>query len=203
MSLIDVLERSQELGFLGPNPVEAHVAHALGFAGLVEKPPARFLDLGSGGGVPGLVLAVEAWPSATGVLLDAGERRVAFLEEAVEGLGLTSRLTVVRSRAETAGRDEALRGSVDVVVARSFAAPPVTAECAAPFLRAGGTLVVSEPPAELGRGDRWPAPGLALVGLEPVAAVAEPHAFRSFRQEIPCSERYPRREGIPSKRPLW
>lgn len=203
MSLIDVLERSQELGFLGPNPVEAHVAHALGFAGLVEKPPARFLDLGSGGGVPGLVLAVEAWPSATGVLLDAGERRVAFLEEAVEGLGLASRLTVVRSRAETAGRDEALRGSVDVVVARSFAAPPVTAECAAPFLRAGGTLVVSEPPAELGRGDRWPGPGLALVGLEPVAAVAEPHAFRSFRQETPCSERYPRREGIPSKRPLW
>jgi 16S rRNA (guanine527-N7)-methyltransferase len=201
--LIDVLLRSQEIGLLGPGPVEGQVDHARAFAGLVPSPPDRFLDLGSGGGIPGLVLAVEVWPAASAVLLDSGERRAAFLEEAVEELGLAPRVTVVRARAELAGREESLRSRMDVVVARSFAIPPATAESAAPFLRKGGIFVVSEPPASESRGDRWPAAGMAEVGLEPAGSSTEPYSFRSFRQVTLCPARYPRREGIPTKRPLW
>ena len=79
--LRDVLEESRRLGLLGPGSVEAQIEHARSFAAAVPEIPARFLDLGSGGGLPGLVLA-RAWPDAVGLLLDAGARRVAFLESA-------------------------------------------------------------------------------------------------------------------------
>jgi 16S rRNA (guanine527-N7)-methyltransferase len=144
-AVVPVLERGQALGLLGPAPVRQHVDHSVGFTAGVDQPPERFLDLGSGGGVPGLVLALT-WPGAQAVLLDAGERRCAFLRQAVDDLALGPRVTVVRERAELAGRDRRWRATFDLVVARSFGRPAVTAECGAPFLRVGGRLVVSEPP---------------------------------------------------------
>ncbi|HET6966289.1 MAG TPA: hypothetical protein VFH58_16050, partial [Acidimicrobiales bacterium] len=105
------------------------------------------------------------------------------------------------SRAEEAGRRPDLRGTFDVVVARSFGGPAVTAECGAPFLVAGGRLVVAEPPG--GSADRWPAEGLEVLGLRPVEAMTEPSAFQVLLQQEPCPERFPRRTGIPAKRPLF
>lgn len=200
-----VLERSRSLGFLGPGSLRVQVEHAVGFAAGHGPAPGRFLDLGSGGGVPGLVLA-GLWPDAEAVLLDAGERRCAFLAEAVDELGLAGRVRVVRARAENAGRWSDLRGTMDVVTARGFGPPPVTAECGAPFLRVGGRLVVSEPPD----GDepepppsRWPAEGLARVGLASDQAWSEPYRYRSFVAVAACPDRYPRRVGAPGKRPLF
>jgi len=258
-----VLERSQQLGFLGPGPVSGHIRHAVGFAGGLDAPAHRLLDLGSGGGVPGLVLATVAWPESTTVLLDSGLRRCVFLEEAVEELGLHERVSVRRDRAEIAGRDLELRGTFDVVVSRSFGSPAVTAECAAPFLCEGGVLVVSEPPPasvpaavpwsasasgpdagdeapepgveeapepgvgeapepvtprEVGvelagddqaeetaprRGERWPDAGLAVLGLERGAAWASPFHYQALVQRRLCPGRFPRRVGIPAKRPLF
>jgi len=198
-----VLERSRELGFLGPGPVAGHVAHARGFAGGVDAPPERLLDLGSGGGVPGLVLA-SLWPGADVTLLDSGERRCAFLTDAVHELGWSARARVVRARAEEAGRVTALRGTFDLVVARGFGPPAATAECGAPFLRVGGRLVVSEPPAGTGpESQRWPESGIAALGLAPLREWREPFHFQAFVLERPCPERYPRRVGVPAKRPLF
>jgi len=195
-----VLARARRLGVLGPGPVEDHLRHAEAYATAVEA-PSRALDLGSGAGLPGLVLAVGPWASTQWVLLDASERRCALLVEAVAALDLTERVVVHRGRAEDAGRDGALRGRFDVVVARGFAAPPVTAECAAPLLAVGGHLVVSDPPDP--GPDRWPAASLATVGLEPDGEVSGPVHLRRLRQAHPCPDRYPRRPGIPAKRPLW
>lgn len=193
-----VLERARDRGLLGPGPVEAHLANAAAFARACPTPPARALDLGSGGGVPGLVLATT-WPASTWVLLDAMVRRCAFLREAVADLELTGRVAVCEDRAERAGRDEAHRGAFDLVTARSFARPAVTAECAAPFLRVGGTLLVSEPPDAP---DRWD--GVAELGMEAGGLVVEAGAhIRVLAQRAPCSLRYPRRVGVPDKRPLW
>jgi 16S rRNA (guanine527-N7)-methyltransferase len=200
--LIAELERSQRLGFLGPGPVATHVAHAEGFAAGLERPPERFLDMGSGGGVPGLVLALT-WPDADAVLLDAGERRCAFLREAVGRLGLAGRVEVVRQRAEEAGRIPSRRAAFDLVVARSFGPPGVTAECSAPFLRVGGLLVVSEPPTGPEDAERWPAAGLALLGLAPGTVWRTTYGYRSLVQREPCPERYPRRVGRVAKRPLF
>lgn len=192
---------AQQQGFVGPGSIDHAVEHARGFADRASTPPARFLDLGSGGGLPGLVLA-DLWPNASAALLDANQRRCAFLSEAVETLGLTDRVSVVEARAEDAGRDPALRGAHDLVVARSFARPAVTAECAAPFLSPGGCLVVSEPPDAP---DRWPEPGLSLVGLQPEDewSTSLPAHYRAFVQTTPCPDRYPRRVGVPAKRPLF
>src|SRR6266508_923171 len=81
-----------------------------------------------------------------GVPLDAHRRAQAFLEEAIDRLGLAGRLRAVAGRAEELARDPELRSASDLVVARAFGPPPATAECGAGFLREGGRLVVSEPP---------------------------------------------------------
>jgi 16S rRNA (guanine527-N7)-methyltransferase len=161
--------------------------------------PSSALDLGSGGGLPGLPLAL-AWPSSRWVLLDGRVVRAEFLERAVERLGLADRVTVVGDRAEVAGRGE-WRGSFAAAFARSFGGPAVTAECAAPFLRVGGHLVVAEPPG--GEPARWPVEGLDLLGLEPGRTVTGPTAVQLLVQVRPCPDRYPRRVGIPAKRPLF
>ncbi len=200
--LVEVLEASRDRGFLGPGDIEEHLAHAQAFAACVPVPEGRCIDLGSGGGVPGLVLAVLAWPEVEFVLLDGSQTRATFLEEAVDQLGLAPRVSVCAARAEEAGRMAAMRSTAEVVVSRSFGPPAVVAECAAPLLAAGGTLVVSEPPGG-GPTGRWPADGLALVGLEITARPTGPPAFLVARQAAACPDRYPRRVGIPAKRPLF
>ena len=207
--LLPVLERARLLGFLGPGPVEPHVDHARAYLPLLELgEPAtgRVLDLGSGGGVPGLVLA-SLLPRTTWVLLDSMVRRTAFLEEAVEALDLGARVEVVTARAEEVGRDPLHRGAYRAVVARSFAAPPVLAECAAPLLQHDGTVTVSDPPAEQGarapRPDRWPAARLALLGLVLDRWQPGPPALVRLRRTGRCPRTYPRATGVPTKAPLW
>lgn len=197
-----VLEEARALGFLGPGPVAGHIEHAAGFLRAVgEPPPFRVIDLGSGGGLPGLVVA-QAWPEARVVLLDSNERRAAFLARAVSELGLDLRVAVAHRRAEEAGRDPAWRGRADLVVARSFGPPAVTAECAAPLLAVGGRLVVSEPPD--GTPDRWPEESLTRLGLLPIGRLEQAFSrFQILRQETPCPETFPRRVGMPAKRPVF
>jgi len=200
-ALVAVLERSRDLGFLGPGPVERHVEHAAAFAAAVVAPPVRALDLGAGGGVPGLVLA-RRWPDSGWTLLDAQARRCTFLVDAVAELGLDDRVEVVHGRAEVAGREVGRRAAYDLVVARSFAAPAVTAECGAAFLQVGGTLVVAEPPDA--DPARWPADGLAGFGLEDDGVVRQAGAsVRRLTLVRPLDERFPRRDGMPAKRPLF
>lgn len=212
------------------------MAHAAGFAAAVEQlllddglssRPESFVDLGSGAGIPGLVLAAR-WREAPALLLDASESRTERLHALLDTLGWADRVQVVRARAEVVGRDPELRGRFALAVARGFGAPPVTAECAAPFLRPGGILVVSEPPFEPPAGtpsapeadegstepapswgpgawdmSRWPTEGLAQLGLEPVRWHHRRFGYQLLRQVSGCPDRFPRREGVPGKRPLW
>ena len=197
-----MLEEARALGFLGPGPVVGHIEHAAGFIQAVGEPhPTRVVDLGSGGGVPGLVVA-GAWPGARVFLLDSSERRALFLAQAVAALGLSARVVVGHARAEDAGRDPAWRAQADVVLARSFGPPGVTAECAAPLLAVQGRLVVSEPPD--GDGERWPAARLAELGLRPAGRFEQSFSrFQVLRQDRLCPPAFPRRVGVPAKRPLF
>ena len=200
LDLRAVLIESQQLGFLGPGPVDAHVQHAAGFVAVVGHPP-EILDLGSGGGLPGLVLA-RALPGTKVVLLDAMERRCRFLERAVDQLDLGDRVAVECGRAEELARRTDLRGRFAAVVTRSFGAPAVTAECAAGFLRSpGGRLLVSEPPDDE---QRWPEEGLSALSLR----LAERRSGDGWTVQVlelvgELDERYPRRTGVPAKRPLF
>jgi 16S rRNA (guanine527-N7)-methyltransferase len=184
------LTEARRLGFLGPGSIDAVIQHALGFLPPLAS-ARRVLDLGSGGGVPGLVIAAAR--ADVGVtLLDAAGRRTDWLRRAVSRLGWTDRVLVVTARAEELAHEPEWRTSQDAVVARSFAAPLVTAECAAGFLRLGGVVVVSEPPD--GSGRRWPAERLTELGLRRVSDDAA--AFAVLEQVAPCPDEVPRRRVV-------
>jgi 16S rRNA (guanine527-N7)-methyltransferase len=180
---------------LGPGPVAEHIEHARGLAASVGPFEGRFLDLGSGGGIPGLVLAV-AWPAARASLLDARARACAALEAARADLGLETRIEVVCGRAEALARDADHRERYDLVVARGFGPPAVTAECAVGFLTPGGRLLVTEPPDP--DPGRWPATGLARLGLGP--ARPGPGHVEIRRTGAPIDD-WPRPR--PARTPLW
>ena len=198
--LLRVLERSKELGFLGPGRVEPHLDHARAY-GAELADGSTVLDLGSGGGVPGLVLACDL-RSVEFVLLDAMEKRCRFLEWAGSELELRN-VRVVCGRAEELAHRPDLRGQFDAVVARSFAAPPVLAECAAGFLRVGGRLIVSEPPEDRAS-HRWPADPLNELGMRSTGARSGAAATLQVLEQVrSCPDRFPRRVGVPAKRPLF
>jgi 16S rRNA (guanine527-N7)-methyltransferase len=194
--LVAQLGRAQALGFLGPGPVREHLDHAQGFLEALVEVSGLVVDLGSGGGVPGLVIGM-ARPDLSLVLVDAMAKRCRFLEGAVRALDLQA--TVVEGRAEVLGRGPR-RGAADAVVARSFGPPATTAECAAPLLVVGGRLIVSEPPDAT---DRWSPDGLAMLGLALGARRTRAPVIQTLHQVAPCPDRFPRRDGVPAKRPLF
>jgi 16S rRNA (guanine527-N7)-methyltransferase len=200
--LLGVLASAESRGAIGPAPLADHVAHALGFLAAWPKleRASAILDLGSGGGLPGLVLAARL-PGVQFCLLDGRVERAHFLETAVRKLGWTDRVRVVAERAETAAHRPELRGAFSAVVARGFGHPAATVECGAGFLGAAGVLVVSGPPG--GGAERWPAGPLGMLGLELAKVVASPRSFAILRSVTPCPEGFPRRVGAPEHRPLF
>jgi 16S rRNA (guanine527-N7)-methyltransferase len=130
-------------------------------------------------------------------------RRTSFLEEALRWQDAPSHATVVTARAEDAARDPELAESFDLVVVRSFGPPAVVAECAARFLVVGGLLVVSEPPSSPEGDERWPVAGLAQLGLEGLGVQRFGSAFQVIKKVEPTSDLFPRRSGVPLKRPLF
>jgi 16S rRNA (guanine527-N7)-methyltransferase len=200
--LAALIDEAQRRGFVGPGPASRQIDHAVDLAALLGPGAPRILDLGSGGGLPGLVL-LDAFPDSEVVLLDAHQRRCAFLREAIVVLGVESRCSVVEGRAESLAHEPGLRGGFDLVVARAFGPPATTAECAVGFLSVGASLVVSEPPDEAIT-TRWPDDGLALLGLAPADRLHHGMATAAkMTLEVPVLKRWPRRVGVPSKRPLW
>jgi 16S rRNA (guanine527-N7)-methyltransferase len=205
-ALDEVLRSAQDLGLVGPGTIGPRRRHASRLAEIaldgLGHGPVRALDLGSGGGLPGLVLAEERRGTELRLtLLDSRSRSADFLRQAVHRLGL-SEVTVVEDRAESAARRPEHREHYDVVLSRGFGPPAATAECAVAFLRPAGRLVVSEPPAP--DPTRWNAEGLARLGLTPPELItrAETHAAVLHRT-APLSDQWPRRSGVPTKRPLW
>lgn len=193
------------MGAIGPAPIEQHIAHAHGFADLIagcDPNPTSILDLGSGGGIPGLVLA-ERFPSAVVTLLDGRAGRIVLLEEIADELDWGYRLQIAGDRAERFGQDQGSREAYQFVVARGFARPAVTAECAAPLLAPGGVLLVSEPPDDGARASRWDLDQLTMLGVALEAVVARTFHYVLLRRIGPCPAQYPRRVGIPEKRPLF
>lgn len=162
---------------------------------------ARIADLGSGAGLPGLVLAI-ARPEAQVVLVESVGKKCAWLERTVSDLGLEN-VRVACARAEELDEEP-----FDVVTARALASLSVLCEYAAPLLREGGSLVAWKGAVDA----REDADGLhaaQVLGLvrDEVRAV-EPYpgsqrrTLHVFRKVSPTPEGYPRRPGMAAKRPL-
>lgn len=202
--LSSALEESRALGFLGPGPIETHIEHAKRYAEVWSRyrqgTPRRVLDLGSGGGVPGLVL-FDIWGTEM-VLLDSMEKRCRFLRNVIAGDSVPRGMSVVEGRAEELAREANLAESCDVVVARSFGPPAATAECAVRFLVEGGLLIVSEPPA-VPQATRWPRAGLGQLGLKRITPDDSEGGYVVMEKIRPTPAEFPRRTGTPGKKPLF
>jgi 16S rRNA (guanine527-N7)-methyltransferase len=157
--LLETLRMAQRFGVLGSRPVDEAVEHARAFVGALEPVRGRVVDLGSGGGLPGLVVAVDR-PDLEVVLIDRRQKRTDLLERAVVRLGLEDRVRVV---CDDARRLPTLFPvGFDGVTARGFGPPAVTLSTASGCLAEGGRIVVSEPPY----GERWSPDMLRELGLE-------------------------------------
>jgi len=168
-SLEAVLADAQRLGMLGDRPIAEVIEHARAFVRALPLAVQSVIDLGSGGGVPGLVVAVER-PESLVTLVDRRQRRTDFLERAVRRLGLGERCQVwccdVEEVVRRLDRSESGLSRWDAVISRGFGPPRLTASLARRLVRPSGVIVISEPPSE--RTDRWPPELLSQLGLERV-----------------------------------
>jgi 16S rRNA (guanine527-N7)-methyltransferase len=184
--------------------VDVHVADSLVALELPEVRDARRIaDLGSGGGFPGLVLAI-ALQDARVALVESVGRKVSFLRAAIERLELGN-VEAIQARAEA--WPEGI-GEHDLVTARALAPLAVLAEYAAPLLSLGGSLLAwkgardhaeeadgSAAAAALGMG------GLQIHPVVPFRATRARHLYLSSKVSATPPE-YPRRPGIARKRPF-
>ena len=167
----------------------------------------KYIDVGSGCGFPGLAIAI-AMPSSNITLLDSSNKKTTFLKEVSKEIGLSSRITVVTGRAESAGKEPILRGNFDYAIARAVAPATVVAEYLVPFLSSKGQALIY-------RGG-WSEKEQLLLKkalTELNAEIKQTHKFvlpddRGMRNIIrispthKCPNKYPRSIGKPKKQPL-
>ena len=177
----------------GPSPVPVRV-------------PVRVIDIGAGAGLPGLALKL-AFPGIQLSLVESAAKKTAFLEHLTAKLGLGG-IAVHTGRAEALARDENLRDSFDLVVVRGVAKLPLLLEYCLPFCKTGGRLIALK---HGGDGRELDAAANALLELggriEKVVTVlidglTDDRIVILVEKTGPTPERYPRRTGIPAKRPL-
>jgi 16S rRNA (guanine527-N7)-methyltransferase len=179
----------------------------VGLSGLPSPLSPRLIDVGTGGGFPGLPIAI-ARPGWQMTLLEATAKKTDFLKVVVADLGLPN-VTVQWGRAEELGHDPTHREQYDGAVARAVAELAVLVELCLPFVRPGGRFVAqkaSKVEEEVARshnalnllgGQLLEVKHLVLPGLE-----TEPRALVIISKTQPTPTKYPRRPGMPNKRPL-
>lgn len=166
----------------------------------------RVIDVGTGAGFPGVPLQIIG-PQMQLTLLEATGKKIAFLQHLVEQLGLPN-VQCAHARAEEAGQAAAHREQYDVVVARAVAIMPVLAEYLLPLAKIGGQCIAmkGESAAEE---TQTAANALRLLGgrfVEQIPItlpnVSETHYLVIFEKVTATPHLYPRKPGVPSKKPL-
>lgn len=186
--------------------LDVHIADSL--AGLevpALRTAARIADLGAGAGFPGLVLAI-ALPTARIDLIEATRRKCEVIDRLAAAAGVADRIRAVSRRAEEWAVEH--RGVYDVVTARALAPLTVIAEYAAPLLAGGGSLVAwkgaRDPDEEAAAERAAPQLGFGLPEIRPVtpyAASRSRHLY-VYSKVTTTPEKYPRRPGVATRKPL-
>ncbi len=184
-----------------PEAVREHVRDSLSLVPHVLEP---LVDIGSGGGFPALPIAI-----ATGIrvtLVESMLKKARYLEAIVADLGLEAVVRVRAERAEDAARDPELREAFGSATARAVASLTTVIELTIPFLRVGGAALLQR--GRLDARERAAGIDAALVlGAEVESEVTggvegDERRIVVVRKRLATGPRFPRRAGIPARRPL-
>jgi 16S rRNA (guanine527-N7)-methyltransferase len=176
--------------------LDEHIADALSIARHVRSP---LVDVGSGGGLPGIPLALATRTRV--VFVESVAKKARFLREAIAALGIDAE--VVEARAELAARDPSLRGRFASATARAVGAVPTVLELTLPFLADGGIAILQR--GGLDEAERQAATDAALMlGGELVGEELLGGGRRVLlaAKRAGTPTRFPRRPGVPERRPL-
>lgn len=205
-----LLEHNRRINVTGAADMdELEVRHLLDSLTAVPHFPegaTRVIDVGSGGGLPGIPVAI-ARPALTVTLLESVGKKADVMQAITSELGLTN-VEVVNQRAELAGQNWEYRQRFNVALARAVADLPVLLEYTLPFVRQLGRAIAfkkGDVDAEVARSRR----ALRSLGGEIIEVTAPPlpdllpgHQLVVVEKLAPSKAPFPRRPGIPERRPL-
>jgi len=193
-----LLEANRRFNLTGAKEPAALLPHLLDALTLLPELDGRTIDVGSGGGFPGIPLMLAG---ARIDFLESNAKKCGFLREQIAAFGLGGE--VFCGRAEVLGRDLRLRERYDRAVARAVASATTVAEYLIPFLRVGGIALMPRGRAEEGEAAAV-ADAAMVLGAEPLEDILLEGDRRIVRllKRRPTPERFPRRTGIPASKPL-
>tara|TARA_Y100001968_G_scaffold312148_1_gene335006 strand:+ start:34015 stop:34707 length:693 start_codon:yes stop_codon:yes gene_type:complete len=167
----------------------------------------NFIDVGSGCGLPGFAIAI-ALPNSKITLIEANSRKASALENISTQLGLSERISIRNERAEVSGHQPKLRGQFDFAMARAVASAPVVAEYLIPLLKQHGQGLIYKGKYIESEQQKLSQALIFLNGkIKKIQQINLPedkgvrHLIRVISTES-CPSKYPRKVGLPSKRPL-
>ena len=183
-----------------------HFADSLSICTIIPDDVKSVCDLGTGAGFPGIPMAI-AYPDLQFTLIDSLNKRIKFLQEVVDALGLTN-VTLVHGRAEEAGRNKLYREQYDLVVSRAVANISTLSEYCLPLVKVGGYFI-SFKSGDIEDEIKQSGKAISKLGgklQKPVLFnLPDTNISRSFLvidKEKSTPKAYPRKAGTPSKEPL-
>lgn len=185
--------------------VEKHIRDSMEAVKLVDFKNQRIIDIGSGAGFPGMVLALLN-PESQVTLLESDRKKSGFLQSVVDDLKL-SNVQVINERAEIAGRDSRWRSQYNLATSRAVATAAVLVEYALPFLKVGGSLLMWKS-ANYQNELQEAQHALDKLGGEVIKVFQYclmeglDRSLIVVEKQTDTPDKYPRRPGIPGKRPL-
>lgn len=173
---------------------------------LITSDKIKLIDVGTGAGFPGLPIKI-AFPNVEVVLLDSLNKRIKFLDEVINKLGLEN-IKTIHSRAEDGGRNKELREQFDIAISRAVANLSSLAEYNLPYVKLGGYFVAMKS-GEIDEEAENAKKAIKLLGgqLEKITKFRLPNtdidrSLVLIKKVKETSKKYPRKAGLPTKEPL-